>query len=70
MNKAICLKTDVHFTSGTEYECTDAYAIYEDVMVDILDDYGELIHVSINDSDFDFMFDHSGKMNKMIASKE
>lgn len=28
-NKAICRKTDEHFTEGKEYECTAAYARYE-----------------------------------------
>ena len=37
-NKAICRKTDEHFTEGKEYECTAAYSRYESAVVDILDD--------------------------------
>ena len=40
-NKAICRKTDEHFTEGKEYECTSAYAKYESAVVDILDNNKE-----------------------------
>ena len=46
-NKAICRKTDEHFTEGKEYECT---------VVDILDNNKELITCEINDKDFQFVF--------------
>ena len=52
-NKAICRKTDDHFTEGKEYECTSAYA---SAVVDILDNNKELITVEINDKDFQFIF--------------
>lgn len=55
-NKAICRKTDDHFTEGKEYECTSAYAKYESAVVDILDNNKELITVEINDKDFQFIF--------------
>ena len=55
-NKAICRKTDEHFTEGKEYECTAAYARYESAVVDILDNNKELITVEINDADFQFIF--------------
>ena len=55
-NKAICKKTDKHFTEGKEYECTGAYSRYESAVVDILDDNKELITVEINDKDFQFIF--------------
>lgn len=51
-NKAICRKTDDHFTEGKEYKCTLAYAKYESAVVDILDNNKELITVEINDRDF------------------
>lgn len=55
-NKAICRKTDEHFTEGKEYECTPAYARYESAVVDIFDNNKELITVEINDEDFQFIF--------------
>lgn len=55
-NKAICRKTDEHFTKGKEYECTAAYVKYESAVVDILDNNKELISVEINDADFQFIF--------------
>ena len=55
-NKAICRKSDEHFTEGKEYECTGAYSRYESAVVDILDDNKELITVEINDKDFQFIF--------------
>lgn len=54
-NKAICKKTDKHFTVGKEYECTDIYVKYEIPMVGIVDDHGELINVDVNDTDFQFI---------------
>ena len=55
-NKAICRKTDEHFTKGKEYECTCAYTKFESAVVDVLDDHNELITVEINDKDFQFIF--------------
>lgn len=55
-NKAICRKTDEHFTEGKEYECTAAYATYESAVVDILDNNKELVTVEINDENFQFIF--------------
>lgn len=55
-NKAICRKTDDHFTKGKKYECTAAYVKYESAVVDILDNNKELISVEINDADFQFIF--------------
>lgn len=55
-NKAICKKSDEHFTEGKEYECTGAYSRYESAVVDVLDDDKELITVEINDKDFQFIF--------------
>lgn len=55
-NKAICKKTDEHFTKGKEYECTQAYSKFESAVVNILDDHNELISVEINDKDFQFIF--------------
>ena len=55
-NKAICRKTDEHFTEGKEYECTAAYSRYESAVVDILDNNKELITCEINDKDFQFVF--------------
>lgn len=51
-NKAICRKTDEHFTEGKEYECTAAYSRYESAVVDIFDNNKELITCEINDKDF------------------
>ena len=55
-NKAICRKTDEHFTKGNEYECTSAYAKYESAVVDIIDNNEEFVTVEINDKDFQFIF--------------
>lgn len=55
-NKALCRKSDEHFTSGKEYECTPAYARYESAVVDILDNNKEFVTVEINDKDFQFIF--------------
>lgn len=55
-NKAICRKTDEHFTKEKEYECTNAYAKFENAVVDILDNNKELVTVEINDRDFQFIF--------------
>lgn len=55
-NKAICRKTDEHFTEGKEYECTSAYVRYGSAVVYILDNNKELITVEINDEDFQFIF--------------
>ena len=55
-NKAICRKTDDHFTKGKKYECTAADVKYESAVVDILDNNKELISVEINDADFQFIF--------------
>ena len=38
---------------------TCALPIYETAMVGVTDDNGEIIEVDINDSDFDFVFDHN-----------
>lgn len=56
MNKAICWKTDEHFTKGNEYRCLNAYAKFETAMVDVIDNNGIPIAVDINDSDFVFIF--------------
>lgn len=57
MNKAICWKSDEHFTGyGTEYQCGNAYAKFETAMVDVIDNKGENVAVDINDSDFVFIF--------------
>lgn len=55
-NKAICRKTDEHFTKGKEYKCTPAYVRYESAVVNILDNNKELVTVEINDKDFQFVF--------------
>ncbi len=55
-NKAICRKTDKHFTKGKEYQCTEAYLRYESAVVDVFDDKNELVTVEINDKDFQFIF--------------
>ena len=55
-NKAICRKTDEHFTKGKEYECTSSYAKYESAVVDIIDNNEEFVTVEINDKDFQFIF--------------
>lgn len=55
-NKAICRKTDDHFTEGKEYKCTPAYVRYESAVVNILDNNKELVTVEINDKDFQFVF--------------
>ena len=55
-NKAICRKTDEHFTEGKEYECTSAYAKCASAVVDILDNNKEFVTVEINDKDFQFIF--------------
>ena len=57
-NKAICRKTDEHFTEGKEYECTSAYAKCESAVVDILDNNKEFVTVEINDKDFQFIFNY------------
>lgn len=60
MNKVISWTKDEHFSGeGKEYACTDAYVKYETAMVGVTDDNGEVIEVDINDSDFDFVFDHN-----------
>lgn len=51
-NRAICRKTDEHFTEGKEYECTVAYTRCESAVVQILDDKNELVTVEINDDFF------------------
>lgn len=53
-NRAICRKTDEHFTEGEgkEYECTVAYTRCEIAVVQILDDKNELVSVEINDDFF------------------
>ena len=55
-NKAICRKTDDHFTEGKEYECTSAYAKYESAVVDILDNNKELVTVGLYVRDFQIFF--------------
>ena len=55
-NKAICRKTDEHFTEGKEYECTAAYARYESAVVDILVNNIVQITVEINDAVFQLYF--------------
>ena len=54
--KAICRKTDEHFTKGKEYECTSGCAKYERKAVDIIDNNEEFVTVEINDKDFQFIF--------------
>lgn len=61
MNKVICYKTNDHFTKGKEYNCTDAYAKFENVMVDVVDDQGNITSLDINNLDFDFIFKHINK---------
>lgn len=61
MNKAICWKTDEHFTKGKEYSCSKAYAKYETAMVSVTDNNGNAIEVDINDTDFDFIFEHNSQ---------
>lgn len=55
-NRAICRKTDEHFTEGKEYEYTAAYTRCESAVVQILDDKNELVTVEINDKEFQFIF--------------
>ena len=55
-NRAICRKSDEHFSKGKEYECTGAYAKYESAVVDVLDDNKEFITIEINDKNFQFIF--------------
>jgi hypothetical protein len=51
MNKALCWKTDIHFTEGKEYNCTDTYGS----MIAVLDNHNEPIKVGLDDPDFTFM---------------
>lgn len=65
MNKAICWKkeNDKYFTgSGTEYQCGEAYCICNadgtgwKAVVDVVCNDGEVVTISINNSDFVFIF--------------
>lgn len=56
MNKAICKKTDEHFTKGKIYTCSAAYVRYEAAVVDVKDDHENSITVQVNDEDFEFRF--------------
>ena len=55
-NKAICRKSDEHFTERKEYECTGAYSRCGSAVVDVLDDKNEFVTMDINDRDFQFIF--------------
>lgn len=60
MNKAISWKKDERFSGdGKEYVCSAAYARNGDAVVNLTDDNGEVVEVAINDTDFDFIFDHN-----------
>lgn len=54
-NKCICHRTDENFTEGKVYECTGAYVYSNRAMVDVLNDDRELVGVSLNDPDFEFI---------------
>lgn len=66
MNKAICRKTDEHFTQGKIYNCSKAYIKFETAVVEIIGDNDEKATVDINDHDFEFVFNKENEGERNI----
>lgn len=66
MNFAISRKTDEHFILGKQYECTNIYHGF----IDVLDEHQELIKVSLDDSDFLFVLNAKEDDIRKILYKE
>lgn len=50
-NEAVSWITDGRFTNGKKYECTNTYQN----MINIIDNYGEAVKVSLDNKDFTFI---------------
>lgn len=66
MNFAISKKTDEHFILGKQYECTNIYHGF----IDVLDEHRELIKVSLDDSDFLFVLNANEKRYFLSESEK